>query len=193
MLRVLTRHQKENRMGEERRALSDDDAVTVADEVLANKTRSHVQAARELATTLLAWRSRLKVAVILNDNLTNVQARCTELIQQARYLERDLIGARQWADRFMREAEDFARYRSTAEAIAQRGVVDSNQARILREHVASITSVWDAMFTHARKGEPVPKALTDALGASIDAARRDAKLTELDIETNESAEQQTTS
>jgi hypothetical protein len=64
--------------------------VTYADDVLVNKTRSYVTAARVLANgfkTIAAAVRRLRVEVkLLTDNLTATQTRCTQLMKENRRL-----------------------------------------------------------------------------------------------------------
>jgi len=123
--------------------LSDDEATVLAKEVLADKARGYYPAAVALAKVVLGQRARIRVASILHQSLKETQARCTELIDEARALKRELVGARLWMNRFARETEEHARTQLTLASVRQ----DRDQALadlvMLRERARDVVHQWD--------------------------------------------------
>lgn len=76
--------------------MTNDEALALAQQVLANKTDSHVRAASQLAAIVIDWKRRLEVAVELHNSVTSLQEACTKLKLEVRGLRNDMESALMW-------------------------------------------------------------------------------------------------
>lgn len=70
--------------------LNHEEAIILAWSVLGGTPVSHVDAAKQLSEYVLEWAKNFKQ---LSDNLTSTQARCTELLEEARALKRSVAAS----------------------------------------------------------------------------------------------------